>query len=108
MTYKVDLSKQRAVVIAPTNLEEEVSQNIWTILSTPLGSAPLAATVGIAMDDLDEPINIVKAKLSARILTAIATLEPRATITNINFKETDHATGRLVPVVKFTLKEGVT
>ncbi|MDT2243187.1 lysozyme [Paenibacillus larvae] len=76
MTYKVDLSKQRAVVIAPTNLERGSITKHLDGLSTPLGSAPLAATVGIAMDDLDEPINIVKAKLSARILTAIATLEP--------------------------------
>lgn len=108
MTYEVDLSKQRAVIIAPTTLEEEITQNIWTIISTPIGSAPLAATVGIAMDDLDEPINIVKARMSGRIISAISNLEPRAEVTNISFKETDHASGRIMPVIKFKLREGVT
>lgn len=108
MTYEVNLEAQKTNTIAPTTLEEEVAQNIWTILSTPIGSAPLAATVGIATDDLDEPINIVKARMSGRIISAISNLEPRAEVTNISFKETDHATGRLMPIIKFKLREGVT
>ena len=107
MTYEVDVSTERSIVIAPATLEEEVAQNIWTILTTPIGSAPLAATVGIAMDDLDEPINIVKARMSGRIISAISTLEPRAEVTHISFKETDHASGRIMPVITFKLREGV-
>lgn len=106
MIYSVDMRQQSAIDFAPADLVAEVSQNIRTILSTYGGSVPLARNIGVNREILDEPIQLVKARLSNEIAAAVLEQEPRAAVTEVTILE-DAASGRLDPLVKFVLAEEV-
>ncbi|OMD00052.1 GPW/gp25 family protein [Paenibacillus sp. FSL R5-0636] len=109
-TYTVDMTQPSNIIFAPKDLAEEVSQNIRTILSTAIGSAPLARDIGIDYSIVDEPYQIAEARLTGEIHTAIADQEPRAQIIEVSFNGTitDALTGRIAAIVRYTLAEGVT
>ncbi|MFW5433696.1 lysozyme [Paenibacillus apiarius] len=106
MIYSVDMREQSAIDFAPADLVTEVSQNIRAILSTYAGSVPLARNIGLNHEILDEPIQLVKARLSSEIIAAVLEQEQRAAVTEVIIFE-DAASGRLDPFVKFVLAEGV-
>ncbi|WP_024985266.1 lysozyme [Brevibacillus borstelensis] len=111
MEYTVDIPTAGTWVnFSPASLVEEVKQNIRTIASTALGSAPGSRTIGVDWELVDEPINIVKTRIAGVLMAAIAEQEPRAQITRIDFREqeTDGMYGRLVPIIRFILAEGET
>ncbi|MNC79791.1 hypothetical protein D3C75_1323710 [compost metagenome] len=58
---------------------------------------------------VDEPYPIAQARLMGEIMTAVATQEPRAVVTEVSFNGdlTDALTGRLRAVVRYNLAEGV-
>ncbi|WP_217562801.1 GPW/gp25 family protein [Paenibacillus sp. GbtcB18] len=107
MIYTVDMRQQVPIDFAPASLAAEVEQNIRTILSTPAGAAPLSRDIGIPLNIIDEPLPVAQARLTGQVMAAILTQEPRASVQDITF-HTDFesaASGRLVPVVRYTLKE---
>ncbi|MGF9821974.1 lysozyme [Brevibacillus agri] len=109
MEYTVDIPTAGTWVnFSPASLVEEVKQNIRTIASTALGSAPGSRTIGVDWELVDEPINIAKARITGVLMAAIAEQEPRVQITRIDFHEQDTAGmyGRLVPIIRFILAEG--
>ncbi|WP_068775783.1 GPW/gp25 family protein [Paenibacillus sp. FJAT-26967] len=106
MIFTVDMWQEPPINFAPT-LAEEVEQNIRTILSTPAGSAPFARDIGIPTEVLDEPIPIAKARLTGLIISSLTVQEPRTQIEEVTFFE-DASAGRLVPVIRYTIKEGST
>ncbi|EJW19137.1 lysozyme [Paenibacillus alvei] len=106
MIYSVDMRQQFAIDFAPADLIAEVSQNIRTILSTYAGSAPLARSIGLNQDIMDEPGPILKARLTGEIMAAVLEQEPRAIVTEVEIFE-DPASGRMEPLVKFVLAEEV-
>jgi hypothetical protein len=109
MIYTVDMTQPSTINFAPESKAEEVAQNIRTILTTPLGSAPLARDIGLDYSIIDEPGPIAEARTAAEVTTAVAMQEPRAQIVEVSFNGvlSDALTGRLKPVIKFTLAEGV-
>ncbi|MFE0394367.1 lysozyme [Paenibacillus lactis] len=102
------MTEDMKINFRPATLAEEIAQNIRTILSTPLGSAPFARSIGLDYDIVDEPLPILKARMSGVIMMAITDQEPRAEITEIHFRvgEQDQKNGRLQPIVKFRVAEG--
>ncbi len=106
--YTVDMTKEMKIDFRPATLAEEIAQNIRTILSTPLGSAPFARSIGLDYDIVDEPLPILQARMSGVIMMAITEQEPRAEITEIRFRtgEQNQKNGRLQPIVKFRIAEG--
>ncbi|CAH1058844.1 GPW/gp25 family protein [Paenibacillus pseudetheri] len=110
MIYTVDMTQPSRINFAPATRVEEISQNIRTILTTPLGSAPLARDIGIDYSIVDEPYQIAQARLTGEIYAAIAEQEPRAQLIDVSFKGaiTDALTGRIAVVVRYTLAEEVT
>ncbi|TYA10936.1 lysozyme [Paenibacillus faecis] len=113
MIYTVDMSGEGAWVnFSPASTAEEVGQNIRTIIGTSLGSAPGSREIGTDYTGLvDEPIPILRARLSGIITAAIMEQEPRARIVSIDFQETEEESalyGRLLPVIKYTLAEEAT
>lgn len=106
MTYSVDMTKQIAIEFSPATVVDEITQNIRTICSTASGSAAGARSIGIDMSMLDEPISIAKARLIGEIITAVSEQEPRATVTEVIVSQ-DHETGKLQPLVRYELAEGV-
>ncbi|MEK4882325.1 GPW/gp25 family protein [Paenibacillus sp. FSL R5-0908] len=110
MIYTVDMTQPSTINFAPVSKAEEVAQNIRIILSTPLGSAPLARDIGIDYSLVDEPYQIAQSRLTGEIYAAIAEQEPRAQLIDVSFngKITDALTGRVAVVVSYTLTEEVT
>ncbi|EGG33442.1 lysozyme [Paenibacillus sp. HGF5] len=106
--YIVDMTRPAKMNFRPATLAEELTQNIRTILTTPYGSAPFARSIGLDYEIVDEPLPILKARLSGVITMAIMEQEPRAEITEIQFhmNEQDKMNGRLLPIIKFRIAEG--
>ncbi|WP_449602461.1 GPW/gp25 family protein [Paenibacillus sp. Marseille-Q9583] len=109
MIYTVDMTQPSTINFTPMSKAEEVAQNIRTILTTPLGSSPLARDIGIDYSIIDEPGPIAEARTAAEVTTAIVMQEPRAQVVQVSFNGTlsDALTGYLKPVIKFSLAEGV-
>lgn len=107
--YTVDLQQKAWIDFAPATVREEVHQNLRTILTTVLGSAPGSRSIGIDYDHIDEPEHIAKARIGGSIRTAIFEQEPRVNVTSITFSDSGGGGiyGRLVPTVKYVLAEGV-
>lgn len=93
----IDLAEQSAINFGATGIDE-VLQNIRTIVSTPAGSVPIIREFGVDYSMLDEPMPIVKAKLSSILYAVIKQYEPRATVAQIVFHE-QPADGVLVPII---------
>lgn len=106
--YMVDMTRPAKMNFRPATLAEELAQNIRTILTTPYGSAPFARSIGLDYEMVDEPLPILKARLSGVITMAIMEQEPRTEITEIlfNVNEQDKMNGRLLPIIKFRIAEG--
>jgi phage baseplate assembly protein W len=67
------------------NTQQEVIQNVQTILSTPITSVPLYRQFGTNYSFVDYPINVAMNMIVASFLQAIVTWEPRATIVGLKF-----------------------
>ena len=65
-----------AIDFAPAETAE-ILQNCRTIISTVKGSAPLHRNFGIDAENLDKPINISQAQITAEIARQLAQYEPR-------------------------------
>lgn len=92
---------------APNKIEE-VMQNVRTILLTTKYSAPLNRKFGINASIIDTSI-LGKAKVISEIINNINLYEPRAEVTNIEFKDgltnsTDVIEGILHPKVTIKIK----
>ncbi|MEK3873714.1 MULTISPECIES: lysozyme [unclassified Paenibacillus] len=107
MSYSVDLSQTQWVNFAPSTLHEEVAQNIRTIVTTALGSAPGSRGIGIDWSLIDDPVPVAQARLSGLIISAILEQEPRATVTEVTFSNPNvDEPNKLLPVIKFVVEEG--
>ena len=86
---------------APTTIQEEVIQNIKTLLSTMKFTVPLDRNLGIIADALDEPMPVAMAKISSDVIDAISEYEPRAKVTQISFD--GDIDGKLIPKVRIEI-----
>lgn len=91
---------------APASVVEEVYQNVLTIITTMLHTVPLFRSFGLNPEFLDETTEIAKTKIVVEIMEKVERFEPRAFVEEVKF-ETDHASGKLKPVVIFALKSEV-
>jgi len=106
-TYTVDLTKPQEIIFAPSSLAIEVAQNIRTILSTPLGTAPLSRFIGLDYEMVDLPYPVAKARLVGTVTAAIAEQETRAQVEEVLLSDmaVDTMTGCLPVIVRYTLVE---
>ena len=95
--------KKLEVELQPKSEAEEIAQNVLTILKTAKGTVPFDREFGISDKLLDQPENIVRAKLTAEIADAISKYEPRARLVSCKFR--GNLDGRLEPMVKIKLVE---
>ena len=91
------------IMLIPNSVEEEVAQNVLTILKTMRGSVPFDREFGINPQLIDQPIGLVKAKLTADIVEAVAKFEKRARVQEVQFKA--DLNGRLEPTVRIVIRE---
>lgn len=89
------------VNFTPSTTEEEVIQNIKTLISTMIYTVPLDRKFGIIANALDEPMPVAMAKLSSDIIDAISRYEPRAKVTQISFD--GDIDGKLIPRLRIEI-----
>lgn len=91
----------------PATVEEEILQNVRTIITTVKGSVPFDRSFGIDASGLDLPGPVLQAQYTAQIVDAVSQYEPRVNVVAVNYTQ-DDKTGSLIPNVKIQIKEGVT
>ncbi|EGJ51838.1 GPW/gp25 family protein [Desulfocurvibacter africanus] len=96
------------LVIGATGLTE-ILQNVRVILGTPKGSVVLDRAFGVDMGWLDAPTPEAKARCAASMVQAVQRYEPRVSVARIDWRNdaTDAGEGRLKPVLRIRVKEGV-
>jgi len=102
---QINLALPQTIDFAPTNVVLEVGQNIYNLLSTAKYSVPLNRNFGLSTTYIDQPINIIKARLRAEIIEAIATYEPRFTVQSIDFTTNKAKEGVLYPIIRGVINE---
>ncbi|MCB2186935.1 MAG: GPW/gp25 family protein [Deltaproteobacteria bacterium] len=97
------------IVIAPADLAAEVAQCIAMIITTPKGTVPLNRDFGLDWDLVDLPQPRAQALMAVEISRQIAKYEPRAQVISITWADdlVGAADGRLIPLIRFKLREGV-
>ena len=92
------------IKIMPSNVLEEIMQNVKMIISTAKETVPLDREFGIRATVLDKPIATAQALLSSEIVAAVNRFEPRAKVKKIIYqgKEKD---GILEPTVRIEVNE---
>ena len=83
-----------------------ILQNVRTIMTTTAGTVPMARGLGIDPTPIDGPLAITQARMTAAIVEAVQTYEPRVQVVSVKYNE-DHQEGRLTPIVTVALREEV-
>ena len=88
---------------------EEIIQNVGTIMDTPKGTVPLDRTFGVEGRFLDKPERVAQAMYVAEIVSEVEKLEPRVKVTRVQWREDPQGAqdGKLIPVVRIRIREGV-
>ena len=100
MIYEVTTNTSDWKIYPSTELEE-IAQNILMIILTPKYSVPLDRAFGIDYTLLDAPINNSQALMTAEIVQAVNTFEPRAKVHEVIYNSSDLA--KLDVTVRFSI-----
>lgn len=79
MLYTITNSELE-IDFAPSTEALEILQNCRMIISTIKNSVPLFRQFGLDAENLDKPISLAQATITAEIARQIATYEPRANL----------------------------
>ena len=88
----------------PQTLPEEIQMNLFMILLTEIGSAPLMRDFGLDMSFIDERMDVAVSMLVGEIYDRVQQHEPRVEIVNLTF-ERDEMKGRLLPILEVRIRE---
>ena len=88
---------------APSDVYEEISQNVKTICTTPKYSVPMDRNFGVDTSFLDRPTPKAMAQIQAEIVQAIRKYEPRCKVTKISFE--GNIDGKLNLKVRIAINE---
>lgn len=105
--YYLTIDGTKPINFAPETLEEELKQNLFTILTTWIGSVVLNRSFGMDPEALDHPGPVAQALIASQIYDLVERYEPRILIQDIQFLQPtdDPDAGRVVPVIYFTSQE---
>lgn len=85
---------------SPTK-QEEIVQNVRTLLTTFSGTVPYSRQLGIDFTQfIDAPVPVAQAQMSTLIVDLIEKHEPRVQVVDVRF-ESDAFDGLLKPIVRF-------
>ena len=91
------------VNFAPSNIYEEIAQNVKTICTTSKYSVPMDRNFGIDANFLDQPTPKAMAQIQAEMIQAIRKYEPRCKVKKINFE--GNIDGKLNLKVRIAINE---
>lgn len=110
MTEEFTPDYSAPLIIGATGIEA-IRQNIKMIILTFSCSIPLDRKFAHTGKFIDAPNPLTAARLVAELTDALERYEPRIRVESIEWKNSstpaDLRLGRLVPAVKFSLKEGI-
>lgn len=66
-------------------LEREISRNVRTILTTPVGTCPLYREFGIDVTAVDRPMDVAMNLYSVAVMEAVEKFEPRVRVQDVTF-----------------------
>jgi GPW/gp25 family protein len=101
-TANIIVAHTSEVSFAPRSTEEEVIQNVRTILTTRRGSVPLDRDFGMDTSIIDQPVNRIRALLTTDIIETVERYEPRAEVKAVDFTG-DGEDGIVGPHVKVVI-----
>lgn len=101
--YRVIPTNSTTVNFAPQTEEEEILQNVRTILATRVGTVPLHRDFGLTWEHIDMPLLVSQSQMMVAIVDAITEFEPRAKVRSVTFDESDAVEGILKPVVTVSI-----
>ena len=84
---------------------EEILQNVATIISSRTGTMPMSRDIGLSWDWLGMPLSRAQPQIVADVANAIAELEPRATLEDVE-AETDDWTGEIKISARVVISDG--
>lgn len=105
MTYTVRASPETALTLNETDTVASVLQNIGIILRTKTGNVPLQRWLGLRMNWLDKPANVIPTMMVSDIKEAIERDEPRAKFVSISFESDPNDPARVIPIVEVSIRE---
>lgn len=97
--------KLETVEIMPETTEDEIVQNLKTIVSTTLGEAPMCRDVGVSSESKHRSQNVAEVLLTRDIYTAIREQETRADLRNVEYKDMEEW-GVIAPVLEVEMGGG--
>ena len=105
MTYTVRASPETALSLNETDTVASVLQNVGIILRTKTGNVPLQRWLGLQMNWLDKPANVVPTMMGSAIKEARGRDEPSAKFVSISFEADPDDPARVIPVVEVSIRE---
>lgn len=103
MELEISTSETNSINFAPSNIYEEVAQNVKYICATRKFSVPMDRNFGVDADFLDFPTPKAMASIQAEMIRAIRKYEPRCKVKKISF-ESD-IDGKLTAKVRIEVNE---
>lgn len=86
----------------PETTIEEIQQNVQTIIAIPRGSVPLARTLGIDPNVLDQAGTRGGALYAAALIDTLPQQEPRVRVDRVSFADSGEQ-GRVEPQIAYTI-----
>ncbi len=80
-------NKLKTINLLPNTFEEEIAQNIYTILNTIKGTVALNRNFGIDIGFIDDVSDKGLVKCKMAVLQSISTYEPRVEVIKVNVKK---------------------
>lgn len=103
MSIQLRIDEKQKINLSPQTVQEEVMQNICTIVNVVRGSCPFMRYFGLDGEFTDKPVNVAETIFASEIYEAIEEFEPRAEIVDIDFENCDKLTGRMIPVLEVNI-----
>ena len=97
------LAVQQEINFAPSNIYEEVMQNVRTICTTPKYSVPMDRLFGVDAVMVDRPTPKAMAEIQAEIIQAIRKYEPRCKVKKVMFD--GDIDGKLYVILRILINE---
>lgn len=105
MRKKIDTRSGLTLTLLPETAEQDITQNVYCILNTVIGSVPHLRDYGLDNSYLHQPIPAARSAFAAAIADAVSLYEPRAQVLSVDFAPDSDEQGHLFPIVEVTFLE---
>lgn len=83
----IDQNEDYSANFRETDEISSIKQNVALILNTKKGTIPMYREFGLPMEFIDKPMNVAETIATLEISEALETFEPRASLKDLQFKQ---------------------